>query len=161
MDLDRGVLARIDRRVLSSLDSEERYQMVRVPATSAMWSTWRRYCSALGVSMGRGVTELITHELFNVIAQDAVDLSIFSSELERKLAARTEDLDAQERRLDGQKRVLIPSEQRLRTMERHIRVERSPLTSTSKVGRNERCPCQSGLKYKHCHGLAGRLHRSG
>ena len=21
-----------------------------------------------------------------------------------------------------------------------------------KVGRNERCPCGSGLKYKHCHG---------
>jgi uncharacterized protein YecA (UPF0149 family) len=26
----------------------------------------------------------------------------------------------------------------------------------AKVGRNERCPCGSGLKYKHCHGLPGR-----
>jgi uncharacterized protein YecA (UPF0149 family) len=25
-----------------------------------------------------------------------------------------------------------------------------------KVGRNERCPCGSDLKYKHCHGLKGR-----
>jgi uncharacterized protein YecA (UPF0149 family) len=25
-----------------------------------------------------------------------------------------------------------------------------------KVGRNERCPCRSGLKYKFCHGLTGR-----
>jgi hypothetical protein len=25
-----------------------------------------------------------------------------------------------------------------------------------KIGRNERCPCGSGLKYKHCNGLPGR-----
>ncbi|MEX2650959.1 MAG: SEC-C metal-binding domain-containing protein [Acidimicrobiia bacterium] len=24
------------------------------------------------------------------------------------------------------------------------------------MGRNDRCPCGSGLKYKHCHGLGGR-----
>ncbi|MCB1427593.1 MAG: SEC-C domain-containing protein, partial [Nitratireductor sp.] len=24
--------------------------------------------------------------------------------------------------------------------------------SWGKVGRNEACPCGSGLKYKHCHG---------
>ena len=29
-------------------------------------------------------------------------------------------------------------------------------TASPKVGRNERCPCRSGLKYKHCHGLVGR-----
>jgi len=29
-------------------------------------------------------------------------------------------------------------------------------TGRAKIGRNERCPCGSGLKYKHCHGLAGR-----
>jgi uncharacterized protein YecA (UPF0149 family) len=31
----------------------------------------------------------------------------------------------------------------------------------AKTGRNERCPCGSGLKYKHCHGLpsgSGRRH---
>jgi len=25
-----------------------------------------------------------------------------------------------------------------------------------KVGRNSPCPCGSGKKYKHCHGMAGR-----
>ena len=29
-------------------------------------------------------------------------------------------------------------------------------TVRAKIGRNERCPCGSGRKYKHCHGLAGR-----
>ncbi|MCA1438135.1 SEC-C domain-containing protein [Bradyrhizobium sp. BRP20] len=27
-----------------------------------------------------------------------------------------------------------------------------PQQRRTKVGRNERCPCQSGRKYKHCHG---------
>ena len=35
-------------------------------------------------------------------------------------------------------------------------VEHEPLTpivrETPKVGRNEPCPCGSGLKYKKCHG---------
>ncbi len=31
-----------------------------------------------------------------------------------------------------------------------------PMEGETKVGRNERCPCGSGLKYKHCHGLSGR-----
>jgi uncharacterized protein YecA (UPF0149 family) len=26
----------------------------------------------------------------------------------------------------------------------------------AKIGRSERCPCGSGLKYKRCHGLSGR-----
>ena len=26
------------------------------------------------------------------------------------------------------------------------------LTDTKKIGRNEKCPCGSGKKYKHCHG---------
>ncbi|MGB5527098.1 MAG: SEC-C metal-binding domain-containing protein [Gemmatimonadota bacterium] len=26
----------------------------------------------------------------------------------------------------------------------------------TKFGRNERCPCGSGRKYKHCHGRPGR-----
>lgn len=29
-------------------------------------------------------------------------------------------------------------------------------TSRSKIGRNERCPCGSGQKYKHCHGRVDR-----
>ena len=29
-------------------------------------------------------------------------------------------------------------------------------TAGSKIGRNERCPCGSGLKYKCCHGMSGR-----
>ncbi len=32
MDLDRGALANLDRRLLAGLERDERFQMVRVPA---------------------------------------------------------------------------------------------------------------------------------
>lgn len=32
----------------------------------------------------------------------------------------------------------------------------SQLTSKTKVGRNHSCPCESGLKFKHCHGDEGK-----
>ena len=28
----------------------------------------------------------------------------------------------------------------------------SPKVNQIEVGRNERCPCNSGMKYKYCHG---------
>ncbi|NOX23939.1 MAG: hypothetical protein GXP36_12760 [Actinobacteria bacterium] len=28
--------------------------------------------------------------------------------------------------------------------------------ASAKIGRNERCPCGSGRKYKRCHGLSDR-----
>ncbi len=40
MDLDRGVLSRIDRKLLAGLGQDETYRMVRVPVTAAKWSTW-------------------------------------------------------------------------------------------------------------------------
>ena len=35
MDLDCGVLARLDRKLLAGLDQDATYRMVRVPVTSA------------------------------------------------------------------------------------------------------------------------------
>ena len=156
MTLDRGTLAMIDRRILAEFDHNDGVQLVKVPVSDAAWSTWRRYCDVVGVTMGRGIAGLIGHELVTVVGGDGDDGSAFGVEMERRLAARTEDLDARERRLNGRERALKASQQRVRTAERLLRVERSPLASTSKLGRNERCPCGSGLKYKHCHGLAGR-----
>jgi hypothetical protein len=45
MDLDRGMLARLDRRLLAELGRDERFQMVRVPIMS--WPP----CSATPVKM--------------------------------------------------------------------------------------------------------------
>ena len=54
MTLDRGTLAKIDRRILFELDHTEGVQLVKVPVSDAVWSTWRRYCDAIGVTMGQG-----------------------------------------------------------------------------------------------------------
>ncbi len=156
MTLDRGTLAKIDRRLFSELDLTNRIQLVKVRVSDAVWSTWRRYCDVVGVTMGQGIAGLVAHELGTVVGRDGEDGSVFGVEMERRLATRVEDLDARERRLDDQERTLRATQRRLRTEERLIRMTQSLLASASKVGRNERCPCGSGLKYKHCHGLAGR-----
>ena len=106
--------------------------------------------------MGQGIARLVVCELGTVVGRGGDDGSVFGAEMEQRLATRTEDLDARERLLNEREQALRASEQRLRTDERMLRTKRAPIASTSKVGRNERCPCGSGLKHKHCHGLAGR-----
>ena len=147
-DLDRGALAKIDRRVLSGLGHDENYQMLRVPASEALWSTWRRYCEAVGISMGRAVTGLIAYELRTVVDQDVDGEIVLSADLERRLLERWEALDARQRRLRDW-------DQQLRVSERRIRAMARPLDAKArreKVGRNEPCPCGSGFKFKRCHG---------
>ena len=100
MDLDRGALAKLDRAILSGLDHDEHSQMVRVPVSEAVWSTWRRYCKALGVAMGRGVAGLIVHELGTVESSTTGAGAAFAGDLQQRLVARAEDLDVRERRLD-------------------------------------------------------------
>lgn len=145
MDLDRGTLAKIDRKLLSGLGHEERYQTARIPASEALWGAWRRYCSALGLSMGRGIVALIVHEL-EVTLTDHQDGQVLVSELEERLLARAEQLDRRERRLEERERSVREAERRLsaRTM---------PMPPHAlEVGRNDPCPCGSGFKYKRCHG---------
>ena len=147
MELDRGTLAKIDHRILSGLDHNEHSQMVRVPVSEVMWSTWRRYCRALGVAMGRGVAGLIAHELGTVEGLATGGGARFAGELQRRLVARAEDLEVRERRLDERERSLRASERRLRA-----RATPFALSARGKVGRKEPCPCGSGFKYKRCHG---------
>ena len=37
-------------------------------------------------------------------------------------------------------------------------IRRQPIRNAGKVGRNDPCPCGSGKKYKHCHGVPKLLH---
>ncbi len=147
-DLGRGTLARIDPRAFSGLGCDARYRMVRLAVSDAVWSTWRRYCEALGVSMGRGIVGLIANELRTVVDEDLDGAAVFAAALERRLLERSEALDVGERRLRE-------AEQRLRAAERRVRAIVRPHDSaaqSAKVGRNEPCPCGSGFKFKRCHG---------
>lgn len=147
MALDRGMLAKIDRKVLAELGHAVATQTVKVPLSDAMWSTWRRYCAAIGLTMGEGIAGLIDFEFGALVSDGEREGAEFAAELERRLVARSEALDARERRLDERERSL-------RAAERLVRARTRPLElpSRSSVGRNDACPCGSGFKYKRCHG---------
>ena len=168
MDLDRGTLARVDRKLLAGLGQDETFRMVRVPVTEAKWSTWKRYCDAAGISMGRAIMTLIDRELVSVFGESTGDgTHVFAGRADEELAARESHVAARERALEAAEEQLRGWSERLRLRERELdaQEQRTELTSKlaarpreagAKVGRNERCPCGSGLKYKHCHGLTGR-----
>lgn len=167
MGLDRGVLARVDRRLLAGLGQDESWRMVRVPATPAMWSTWRRCCETAGVSMGRAIAILIGHELAGVVDDaepaGASPLAIRAGE---ELARREAEVTRREQELTVTEAGLGAWEMELRRRQREVdarqRRTASPTLaggSWGRVGRNEPCPCGSGRKYKRCHGAPTRRRR--
>ena len=168
MDLDRGTLAKIDRKLLAGLGQDEAFQMVRVPVTAAKWLTWKRYCDAAGVSMGRAIMALIERELVSVFGESTGDeIPVLAGRAKERLAAQEAHVVAREREIKAAEKGLRGWGERLRLWEGELeaREQRTKLASklvsrptvaNPKVGRNERCPCGSGLKFKHCHGLAGR-----
>ena len=167
MDLDRGTLAKIDRRVLSGLGHDESYQMVRVPVTQAVWSTWKRYCDAAGISMGRAIMALIERELVSVFGESTGgEVPVLAGRAEQQLAAREAQVNARERRVKEAAERTSRQNERLRLWHEELeareqrtelasKLGQRPAVAKPTVGRNERCPCGSGSKYKHCHGLAG------
>jgi len=164
MGADRSALARIDRKLLASFGDDEALRTVRVPATAAKWSTWKRYCDSAGISMGRAVTTLIDRELMGVFETHAGDETpVFEKRATEELAIREANVAARERETDVAEERLDEWNDRLRAREGEIRARErglelalkrasQPPFARVKVGRNERCPCGSGLKYKRCHG---------
>lgn len=167
MALDRGILANLDRRLLAELGREEQFQMVRIPVSPAKWSTWKRYCAIVGVSMGRALVALIDRELTSLDRTAVDDSPVLAQRAREQLTNREAEVASRER-------ALASAEQRLRSRSEHLRCREAELqtlaqrverasklaaqrgASTPKVGRNDRCPCGSGMKYKYCHGLTGR-----
>ena len=97
MELDHGSLARINRKLLAGLGQDETYWMVRVPATEAKWSTWRRYCESAGISMGRAIVTLVDRELVSVLDNHPGDYQpVFAQQAEEELATREEQVSRRE-----------------------------------------------------------------
>jgi hypothetical protein len=167
MDLDRGTLANLDRRLLSALGRDESFQMVRVPVSAAKWSTWKRYCDSAGISMGRAIGALIDRELASVAAASGDDSPVLAKRVREQLARREADVASRERAVAAVEERLRGSGERLRLWEAELKdmTQRVEVASklavqrrdtTPRVGRNDRCLCGSGLKYKHCHGIPAR-----
>lgn len=146
MGIDRGTLSRIDRKLLAGLETDEEWRVARLPVSEALWSAWKRYCSAIGISMGRGLAALIQRELEAVIGVQ-MDADLLS-ENEAELLRRKREVDDRERQLREREHSLTKRE-RFLSLADPSRVS----TSDWKFGRNERCPCGSGFNYKRCHGL--------
>ncbi|MCL1692280.1 MAG: hypothetical protein M3096_01215, partial [Actinomycetia bacterium] len=102
MDLDRGTLARIDRRLLAGLGDDEAFRTLRVPATEAKWATWKRYCDAAGISMGRAVAMLMDRELLSVFGEHAAgEWPVFARQAVEELENRESRIEAREHTVDA------------------------------------------------------------
>ena len=119
--------------------------------------------------MGRGLAVLIERAL-GLVDDDDADRAGSTGDVQEQLASREAELDDREERLDVRERALeieavqIAAEAkrlatwqaRLRSLEHDLetgsRRAAQPVPAAPKVGRNERCPCGSGRKYKQCHG---------
>ena len=119
--------------------------------------------------MGRAVTMLVDRELVGVFGDVTGDEEpVFAQRGAEEMAIREAKIAIREREVDAGEARMRERGERLRRLEDALEVRErqagavSKLTSPhstgrAKIGRNERCPCGSGRKYKHYHGLAGRL----
>lgn len=98
--LSRQSLAKIDRRILSELNHEEELQLVKVPVSEAAWSTWHRYCEAVGIPMGRALAILLYRELGSVVDEDLDRVADMLGDRSRRFNEREAALDERERELE-------------------------------------------------------------
>ena len=167
MNLTRQTLANIDRRLLAELTDEEGSQPSRLPISPALWSTRSRYCDVVGIPMGRAIVAMIKMELASVVEEELDQESAVIAERKRQLDERAQELDERERELERREKRLEPRRRptpaELERMAGEIEPADPGWTTTASlttntrpelfkdVGRNQRCPCGSGKKFKSCH----------
>lgn len=172
MTLNRGALARIDAKLRAELDDTDRTQLVKVPTSEAVWSTWRRYCDLASIPMGRALAVLLHNELASLVDGDIDDLVQRIHEREAELKTRAAEVKASQKDLEAGRRDLFFRETDLAEREHDLkdrennvalvehnlaqelmkRTGSQPGTASSKKpGRNDPCWCGSGKKYKKCH----------
>lgn len=153
MSLDREKLARIDRRLFAEFDDTTKTRPVRIRVSDPLWSTWRRYCDLVEVSMGDAIAALVADELESLVGEDDGRTLDLIEATKVALKQRSTALDDRERQLDVREERLRRREQALFDKEMLAADLRKPRAAVSlTVGRNEACPCGSGIKYKRCHG---------
>jgi SEC-C motif len=172
MTLNKRLLAKVDAQLRSELDHTEGVQLVKVPVSDAVWSSWRRYCDLVGIPMGRALAILLHRELASVVDEDLEGLGgrIEAREAEaesraralakeeKDLERRQQDLAIRESELGERQRDLEEREKNVAVVEHEVAQALICLTETQtptkpvpKLGRNEPCWCGSERKYKNCH----------
>ena len=152
MTLNRSALAKVDAKLRSEMGHDERIHLVKVPVSEAAWSTWRRHCDGAGVSMGRGLAILIHQELASVVGEDLEGLGDMLAAREAAIVSQEGELSEAAERVRVREVEVGLRERRL--AEHHEMRPHTPLEQwvRPKRGRNEKCWCESGKKYKFCHG---------
>ncbi len=154
MTLNRQTLAKIDKQILSQMDHGEGVQLVKVPVSDAVWSTWRRYCEAVGVPMGRALAVLLHQELASFVDEDLARTGTLLGDREAQVAAGEATLTIREREVAIREKALAVRDQRLAVQAAKASAA-PPFAPAPKLGRNELCWCGSAKKFKHCHGRTG------
>ena len=118
--------------------------------------------------MGRAVATLMDRELLSVFGEHtAGEWPVFAQQAVEELENREAWIEAREHEVDIDEARMRERGERLGRWEDELEAREQQAefvsktvslhsTGGSKIGRNERCPCGSGLKHKRCHGLAGR-----
>lgn len=116
---------------------------------------------------------LIDREFLSVFGDvTGNELPVFAQRATEELAIREAEIVSREREVDTKEARMREWSDRLRRWEGELEAREQQAetvsklasrrsTAHAKIGRNERCPCGSGLKYKHCHGLAGHRTKAG
>lgn len=107
MALDRGTLAKVDQRLRAELDHTDGVQLVKVPVSDAVWSTWRRYCDVVGVTMGQGLAILLRYELASLADEELEQLASRILEREAEIERRAKEVADIEKELDQRQRELL------------------------------------------------------
>lgn len=152
MTLNRGTLSKVDAKLRAEMEHNEQIHLVKVPVSEAVWSTWRRYCDGAGVSMGRGLAILMHQELASIVDEDLEGVGDMLAAREAAIVSREGELaEAAE---DVRVREVEVGLRERRLAEHQDRTPNAPLADwvCPTPGRNEKCWCESGKKYKFCHG---------
>jgi hypothetical protein len=165
MTVDRRTLARIDRCLLSKLDGDGGPQLVKVPVSDAVWDVWRRHCRLAGVTMGEGLAALLAHDLLTEVGEVAPADDVLGGRLAAEITELRDAVAGQKRLLETARVRLRQRDEQIRALEQQLRVAKHQLETAlinagparERVGRNDACPCGSGLKYKLCHATSDRL----
>ena len=154
MDLDRGNLERLDRKLLAGLGHDETYRMVRVPVTASKWSAWKRYCDPAGTSMGPAIVTLIDGELVSVFGDHTGERSpVFGADVEQELARRLEQVALREEKARG-------IEERLRRWSQQMREREGQLEARALACGSRESPRAGGLG-RRWRGRLGRTRNRG
>jgi preprotein translocase subunit SecA len=103
--------------------------------------------------MGRALAILLHQELASVVDEGVESEAELLGDRARRLNEREAALDDRERNLEQREGRIVSGGKPAATVQVESKLHPlEPAGVVPRAGRNDLCPCGSGLKYKRCHG---------